>query len=301
METQGTFILSFLSLVVFSFIIWIIALIHAATNKNFKDSNSKLIWVLIIIFTHVVGAILYLLFGRPRSETREQILKQPSLSFSIGEAIAYGWTTTKNNIWFFAKVSLIVTLISYLPTWLDKTIGENPSIVITIFSFFYNIISFVLLVVVEIGLTRIALNFIYDKKSELSDLFSSYSLFVKYLGASVLYLLLAAVGLILLIIPGIIWSIKYLFYNYFIVDKGVGPIVSLKKSAAITRGVKLRLSPLVLLVFGVFALSFGVGFLPDGMELIGPVASLIMGILLTPTLLLATAFAYRKLLSQNPE
>lgn len=75
MDTQGTFILSFLSLVVFSFIVWIIALIHASTNKNFKDSNSKLIWVLIIIFTNGIGAILYLLFGRPKEE---KIITEPS-------------------------------------------------------------------------------------------------------------------------------------------------------------------------------------------------------------------------------
>lgn len=75
MDAQGTFILSFLSLVVFSFIVWIIALIHAATNKNFKDSNQKLIWVLIIIFTNGIGAILYLLFGRPKEE---KIITEPS-------------------------------------------------------------------------------------------------------------------------------------------------------------------------------------------------------------------------------
>lgn len=75
MDTQGTFILSFLSLVVFSLIVWIIALIHAATNKNFKDSNSKLIWVLIIIFTNSIGAVLYLLFGRPKEE---KITTEPS-------------------------------------------------------------------------------------------------------------------------------------------------------------------------------------------------------------------------------
>jgi len=75
MDTQGTFILSFLSLVVFSFIIWIIALIHAATNKNFKDSNSKLVWVLVIIFTNGIGAIFYLLFGRPKEE---KITTEPS-------------------------------------------------------------------------------------------------------------------------------------------------------------------------------------------------------------------------------
>lgn len=67
---MGTFILSFGSIVILSFILWVIALVHAATNKNFKDSNSKLVWVLIILFTHIIGALLYLLFGRPKTTKR---------------------------------------------------------------------------------------------------------------------------------------------------------------------------------------------------------------------------------------
>ena len=67
----GNFILSFLSIGVFSFIAWIIALIHAANNKNFKDSNTKLVWVLIILFVYGIGAVLYLLFGRPKDERQK--------------------------------------------------------------------------------------------------------------------------------------------------------------------------------------------------------------------------------------
>ena len=67
----GNFILSFLSIGVFSFIACIIALIHAANNKNFKDSNTKLVWVLIILFVYGIGAVLYLLFGRPKEEKQK--------------------------------------------------------------------------------------------------------------------------------------------------------------------------------------------------------------------------------------
>src|SRR3990167_6280331 len=67
----GNFIISFLSIGVFSFIVWIIALIHAVNNKNFKDSNTKLVWVLIILFVYGIGAVLYLLFGRPKDERQK--------------------------------------------------------------------------------------------------------------------------------------------------------------------------------------------------------------------------------------
>ncbi len=45
-------------------IIWIWALIDCAKNEP-SDGNDKLIWILIILFTHFIGAILYLLIRRP--------------------------------------------------------------------------------------------------------------------------------------------------------------------------------------------------------------------------------------------
>ncbi len=56
-------ILFMLLLVAASFIIWIYALIDTAT-RHFTDPNAKLIWILVIIFTHLIGAIIYLAIGR---------------------------------------------------------------------------------------------------------------------------------------------------------------------------------------------------------------------------------------------
>jgi len=45
------------------FIFWLAMLIDCATNE--KDNNERLLWVLIIIFTNWVGALIYLLARRP--------------------------------------------------------------------------------------------------------------------------------------------------------------------------------------------------------------------------------------------
>jgi len=45
-------------------IIWIWALIDCAKNEP-SVGNEKLIWILIILFTHLIGAMLYLLIRRP--------------------------------------------------------------------------------------------------------------------------------------------------------------------------------------------------------------------------------------------
>jgi hypothetical protein len=44
-------------------ILWIWALIDVL-RSNFKDSTSKIVWLIAVIFVPFLGAILYLLFGR---------------------------------------------------------------------------------------------------------------------------------------------------------------------------------------------------------------------------------------------
>lgn len=43
--------------------LWIYSLIHCVRSK-FADSNTQLIWILIIIMVPVVGPVLYLIVGR---------------------------------------------------------------------------------------------------------------------------------------------------------------------------------------------------------------------------------------------
>ncbi len=49
------------------FVFWIWMLVHAITNKGLRDAE-KIIWVLVVIFLHFLGAVLYFLLGRPRGE-----------------------------------------------------------------------------------------------------------------------------------------------------------------------------------------------------------------------------------------
>ncbi len=46
-------------------IFWIWMLVDCAINEP-SEGNDKIIWILIILFTHVIGALLYLLFRRSR-------------------------------------------------------------------------------------------------------------------------------------------------------------------------------------------------------------------------------------------
>ncbi len=52
-----------LALLTFAFWIWM--LIHAITNNGLTDIE-KLIWVIVMLFTHFIGALIYFFVGRPK-------------------------------------------------------------------------------------------------------------------------------------------------------------------------------------------------------------------------------------------
>jgi hypothetical protein len=46
-------------------IFWVIMIIECATKES-SQGNTKLIWILIIVFTHWIGALIYYFVRRPQ-------------------------------------------------------------------------------------------------------------------------------------------------------------------------------------------------------------------------------------------
>ena len=66
-------------------------------------------------------------------------------------------------------------------------------------------------------------------------------LFWQYIGTAILYFIVVSAGFILFLIPGIIWSITYFFGPYIVVAEGIAGRKALSRSAAITKGNKIRI------------------------------------------------------------
>jgi len=182
-----------------------------------------------------------------------------------------------SNPGFFVLLLIVVGLIYIFPEAFRASLGQDDPILAALLT----LASAVLQIVIGMGLIRISLRFADSDKGQFADLFSCLPLFFKYLFSSILYGLIVLAGTILLIIPGIIWAIKFMFFSYFIVDQGLGPVEALKRSGAITDGAKWDL--------------FGFGLLLFGINILGALA-LLIGLLATiPTSMVATAYVYRRL------
>ncbi|MEI7958311.1 MAG: PLD nuclease N-terminal domain-containing protein [Verrucomicrobiota bacterium] len=58
------FFLAMISLGVAGTVLWIWMLIDCATNEP-SEGSDKIVWILVILFTHGLGALIYLLARRP--------------------------------------------------------------------------------------------------------------------------------------------------------------------------------------------------------------------------------------------
>ncbi len=202
--------------------------------------------------------------------------------FSNKEALRFSWEVTKANLGFFISLFAGV-LVIYLGFGVLQNFADRHSLL----SLVVSLADWFLQVMVSIGLLTIPLKFVDGQKADYGHLFSGYHHILRYFSASLLYMLIVLGGLVLLVVPGIIWAIRFQFFGYLIVDKNLGPIEALKRSWAITKGSVGELFTFSLLL----ALINLAGML-----------ALMVGLFITvPISLLATAFVYRKLLGVSSQ
>lgn len=137
--------------------------------------------------------------------------------FDLGEVLRFGWNSMLSNFWYFFLILILAAVVEAVPSGLQSLGYSRPwlaAVLGVIFLFFA--------IVLSMGFIRVTLRICDGDKPSVGDLFVDWEKLFNYLVASILYALLVIAGLILLILPGIYWGIKYMFYGYLIVDEGLG-------------------------------------------------------------------------------
>jgi len=201
-------------------------------------------------------------------------------TFSKNEAINFGWDTVRNNLGYFIGLGLVIMATGVAPLAI-KFVGKISPIL----SYFMDGVFFVLYLVIQVEIIKIALRFCENNNDRTFDFFSYVRACCNYFLGSILFGLITIVGIMLLIVPGVIWGVRFQFFSYLIVDKKMGAIDALKKSYAITKGATWELS-----LFGALLVVINfLGFLCLGIGLFVTI----------PMTMIATAYVYRKLESQT--
>ncbi|MCB1443925.1 MAG: DUF975 family protein [Methyloceanibacter sp.] len=194
------------------------------------------------------------------------------MQFSPGNAIRFGWEAFKRRPWFFVGAMLILVAAniaaSIVSGAVDTVTGgsmDEPTLV-------GNLVSYLLGILISMGMTAFFL-VAHDNPDgvEYAALWHPKP-FWNFFAASVLASLAVGIGLVLLIVPGLIAMVLFMFATLLVIDRGLGPVEAMQESMRLTKGYRWPLFGLILLlalVIFVGVLALGVGVL-----VAGPVAGL---------------------------
>lgn len=201
-------------------------------------------------------------------------------TFSVSTALRFGWETFKKRPWFLVGATLLVFILSWIISAIQNM--ENSVVVLGFFIFLAALGASTLL---DMGFTALYLR-AHDNvsKASLDDLWHPKP-FWQYLVATVIISFLVLAGLILLIVPGLILMTLFAFTKFLVIDRNLGPIEAMKESVRISRGHRLDLFLLLLVLIIINILG---------------VIALLVGLLVTvPVSVLTLAHAYRTLSSTS--
>ncbi len=177
----------------------------------------------------------------------------------LGESIQFGWTTLKKSAPFVVGVTLVAWIVPTIIEWAgDKALDSG------IQEFGISIIVYLVSSTFGLGLAKIYLRFRDGEKPVFENLFDGLARLHVYIGAVIIVGIAVVMGLILLLVPGIVFLIRLWFVGFVVVDERAGPLESIQRSWDITRGHTLDLFLLFLLLAGLNllgALMLGVGLL----------------------------------------
>jgi uncharacterized membrane protein len=201
--------------------------------------------------------------------------------FSVGDAIGVGWERFTQYPGILIGSLLFVQIISLGLTFLPGLLGDQPALVLV-----YNLIALFVLMGLTVGFVQLLISAHDNSHPHFTQLFSGFDKrLLSFFAAALLVGVAVALGLVLLIIPGVYLLLGLFFWQYPIVEDSLGPVEAMKYSWRITKGGRLNL-------LGFLAVSFFINMV--GLVLLG------VGLLVSaPTTALATVYIYRQLQTQD--
>ena len=178
---------------------------------------------------------------------------------SVGDAVSYGWSAYWKNVGPMVVIALVIFGINLVFSAIGRASDSFA------FQLLFQLIGWLIGLFLALGWFRVALEITRGTRPEVGDVFKAEG-YGPYIVASIVFGIGFFIGLILFVIPGIIFAVVFGFYGFVAAEQGNAAVAmdTLKRSADITRGHRWQLFGLaivLLLINLVGLLACGVGLL----------------------------------------
>jgi len=180
----------------------------------------------------------------------------------VGSSYKNGW----RQLWKYFLELFLIAIIAFLiglPSGMGGWFGEVV-VAGAVFNFFGLVYSILINGPVQYGVAFAYLKAARGDKLEIKDMFEAFKNYWNAVLASLLVFVIVIIGLILLIVPGIIFACKLAFAPYLVVDRKMEVMEAIRESWRMTGGHawKVFLIGLLAVPIGIAGLiCFGVGII----------------------------------------
>lgn len=166
---------------------------------------------------------------------------QKNIEFSIEKIIKSAWHRFNDNRIFWIGVALLSLSMS-IPGNIFPTLG----ILFTLVSCY-----------ISASVIRISINFMQGHLVNYNDFFQiDIMQFFNYLAALILCSVSILLGFLFFVIPGVYLMTRFIFVQYFVIDKNISFDAAIKRSWKITKGNEINLLAFLFAMVIIFVLGF---------------------------------------------
>jgi hypothetical protein len=188
----------------------------------------------------------------------------------ISQAFKFAWPIFRKHFGLFSAI-----LLTIAGAWAVLEIvviaGQRFGILLWVAM---HLIFLSFLAGVELGFLQISLALCDGKEPTFADAFKQLALGPKFLVGQIIYLLISALGFLLLVVPGAYLSARYALFGFCMATGQVSLMRSFQQSADLSAGVKIYLFSILLFLLALNAL--GASLLGLGLLITVPLSVLIM-------------------------
>jgi uncharacterized membrane protein len=185
---------------------------------------------------------------------------QPVTTIGVGSAYSSGW----RQLWkYFLELFLIVIIgfVIGIPTGMGGW-AQDATAAAGVLGFLGFVYSILINGPVQYGVSFAYLKAARADKLEIKDMFEAFKNYWNAVLAGLLVFVIVGIGLVLLIVPGIVFACKLAFTPYLVVDRKMAVIEAIKESWRMTGGHAWKVFLIGLLAIPIFIaglICFGVG------------------------------------------
>jgi uncharacterized membrane protein len=180
---------------------------------------------------------------------------------SLFRSYSYGWQQLTKYFLHLFLVGLIygvATMPANFGFWDENT--TFGSVLLNAFTAAYSLL---VLPVITYGSAIVILRYMRDERADIREVFSGFqNNYLNIVLANLLVFAIVGIGMVLLVVPGIVFGCRLAFVPYLVMDRGLDPVAAIEKSWNMTRGHGWRIFGMFLLAILLFCIGFVLLIIP---------------------------------------